>query len=431
MESHDLRLEDLHEKVRGLEQDLKDYRDREHGAGLESMKSSQTAARTEPMRDEELEAELGPKSSLRRKDLSQGVQTIRTEPAIPPVSMPFYPSFSSPPGPQSFPGFSMPFNTSGPSPFQSLPWWLLQQQDPDQRRKARVLVLEQSKILEDILAKMRQRSLSSSMRLPSVREVVTTARDEEREELELRLRQLERENRRLISEEKTSPPRMDLRLRSESRDLQEQIRAKDEQLDQLRREKEELEQELEASKARQIQLEADLEQSQAQISSLEAKNAQSTSKPEPSSSALKAQVEKLTQENSNLTTSYISLQRNYDQLILDRHGFGRVSEKNYRRQIDGQAVYLDSPEPRRSVSQAPPPVKQISDSQTRIQKLEYELMTLQRDKQRVLSELDRLPEVARSAATIRKRNDCERELSIMETNINSIKQKLRQFTRLN
>ena len=423
MESQDLRLEDLHEKVRGLEQDLKDYREGKKGKELESRTSP---VHTEPMRDEELEAELGPKP--RRKEASQGVQTVRTEPTVPP-SLPYYPAFPSAPGSQSFPGFAMPFSNSGPSPFQTLPWWLLQQQDPDQRRKARALVLEQSKILDEILTKMRQRSLSSSMRLPSVREVVTTARDGEREELQLRLRQLERENRRMISEERTSPPRIDLYMREETRDLQEQIRAKDDQIDQLRREKADLEREVETSKARNVQLEADLEQFQAQVSSLEAKN--SSSRPEPSSAALKSQVEKLTHENSNLTTSYISLQRNYDQLILERHGFGRVSDRNYQRQIDGQAVYLDSPEPRRSLSQAPAAVKATSDPQTRIQKLEHELMTLQRDKQRVLSDLDRLPEVARSAATIRKRNDCERELSILETNINSIKQKLRQFTRLN
>lgn len=48
-----------------------------------------------------------------------------------------------------------------------------------------------------------------------------------------------------------------------------------------------------------------------------------------------------------------------------------------------------------------------------------------------MSELDKLPEVARNVATIRKRNDYQMELGILETNINSVKQKLRQYNRMN
>jgi hypothetical protein len=55
-------------------------------------------------------------------------------------------------------------------------------------------------------------------------------------------------------------------------------------------------------------------------------------------------------------------------------------------------------------------------------------MELQLDYEKLQNEYEKLPENSRNIASMKKKKDMELELSIIETNINSIKTKLRKYT---
>lgn len=200
--------------------------------------------------------------------------------------------------------------------------------------------------------------------------------------------------------------------------------------------------------------------------------------------SLKECIKNLEKQINDWSTSYYQLQKEMNQLIMDKHSYGRVSEKydksgvsleedkvnrSYRTKINSSALSTPKSEPRSNyessrssptrnlsskaianessnVSNAliwnDPESKQGYDSQQHltfpsfqsaqnntqiITNLEQKLMELQQDYEKLQNEYERLPENSRNIATMKKKKDLELDISIIDTNINSIKTKLRKY----
>jgi hypothetical protein len=74
-----------------------------------------------------------------------------------------------------------------------------------------------------------------------------------------------------------------------------------------------------------------------------------------------------------------------------------------------------------------PSLQYLADNQAIIDNLEDKLSQLNQENTRLEHEYDRLEEQPRSQATIRRKEELELELSIMSTNINNIRMKLRKY----
>lgn len=75
-----------------------------------------------------------------------------------------------------------------------------------------------------------------------------------------------------------------------------------------------------------------------------------------------------------------------------------------------------------------PSFQTVQNNTQIITNLEHKLMELQLDYEKLQSEYVKLPENTRNIAKMKKKKDLELEVSIIETNINSIKTKLRKYT---
>lgn len=88
-----------------------------------------------------------------------------------------------------------------------------------------------------------------------------------------------------------------------------------------------------------------------------------------------------------------------------------------------------SPEPEKPQT-APmtfPSLQHLANQQSVIESLEDKLAVLNQERQRLNSEYDRLEEHPKSQATIRRKEELALELSILTTNLNNIKTKLRNY----
>jgi hypothetical protein len=74
-----------------------------------------------------------------------------------------------------------------------------------------------------------------------------------------------------------------------------------------------------------------------------------------------------------------------------------------------------------------PSLQYLADNQSIIDNLEDKLSQLNQENTRLEHDYDRLEEQPRSQATIRRKEELELELSIMSTNINNIRMKLRKY----
>lgn len=226
--------------------------------------------------------------------------------------------------------------------------------------------------------------------------------------------------------------------------------------------------------------------------------------------SLKECIKNLEKQINEWSSSYYQLQKEMDQLIMEKHSYGRISEKyeksginlhkdqpsdedkinrSFRNRLssppksEARSNYeslrnrvssptLSSPpkaEPRsnyESVRHSPsrsiparslanessnvsnalmwnepesrshdsqqfitfPSFQSAQNNSQIITNLEHKLMELQLDYEKLQSEYEKLPENSRNIASMKKKKDMELELSIIETNINSIKTKLRKYT---
>jgi predicted RNase H-like nuclease (RuvC/YqgF family) len=237
-------------------------------------------------------------------------------------------------------------------------------------------------------------------------------------------------------------------------------------------------------------------------------NNQTSEKQSKEINSLKECIKNLEKQINEWSSSYYHLQKEMDQLIMEKHSYGRVSEKydksginlhkdqpsdedkisrSFKNRLNSppksnyesvrnrvSSPPLSSPpkaEPRSNYESARhsptrniparslanessnvssalmwkeqesrshdsqqfitfPSFQSAQNNSQIISNLEHKLMELQLDYEKLQNEYEKLPENSRNIASMKKKKDMELELSIIETNINSIKTKLRKYTAL-
>lgn len=270
------------------------------------------------------------------------------------------------------------------------------------------MLLDQSKMLEDLARQMKQREslAANKQEMPaSVERAIS--------ELRSRCERLEADKQHLAEQvtrqaefpELERPNRLELKqtqlelstLRSEFEDLKYQLSQVTREKDRYKAEKEMLERELE-----------------------DVKETQKADRPAKDYAGLQGQIARLQQQNKELLNSYHSLQKEFDQMVVERRNPSRGIEKKPQ---PGTLNIFDQSQPYGEEAKLPK-----KDNHDIIQNLESKLYTLQSEKQRVsltqlTSELERMPDSKR-------REDLSLECDILDTNINSLKQKLKKYNKL-
>jgi hypothetical protein len=89
---------------------------------------------------------------------------------------------------------------------------------------------------------------------------------------------------------------------------------------------------------------------------------------------------------------------------------------------------MPSPAPTRKTNQITySKYQSMQDNIVAVSNLEQKLMVLHLEKEKKVGEFGKMPEVCKTVASKRRRDELELEISILDTNIASLKSKLRTY----
>jgi len=293
------------------------------------------------------------------------VQDRRAEVRVPPLAL-----HSPPQMPFGFPNFPQPGMFPNMPSFPNLGAPL----DPAAKARTRQMLLEQSKLLEELARKMKREAAPREMP-ESVERAIS--------ELRGRCERLENDKQRLATQverlkqpqdlpEVEKPNRLELKqavleagaMRSDLENLRLQFTQVARERDRYKNDKEALEKEVD-----------DLKTALAQKSAL-------LDRPSRENSALQSQIARLQQQNKELLTSYQTLQKEFDQIVVDRHSFNRPDKKPQ----PGSLNIFDQSQPYGG-EMKPAPVRRAAsgpqDNHDITLSLEAKLASVQGEKQRV------------------------------------------------
>lgn len=292
----------------------------------------------------------------------------RPEAKVPPLV------FNSQPAPQMPFGFP---NFPQPGMFPSMPSFpnLGVPLDPAAKARTRKMLLDQSKLLEELARKMKREAAPREM--PESVEIAIS-------ELRSRCERLENDKQRLASQverlkqpqelpEVEKPNRLELKqaaletgaLKSDLESLRVQFTQVARERDHYKAQNEALEKEVE-----------DLKSALAQKTAL-------LDRPSRENSSLQSQISRLQQQNRELLLSYQTLQKEFDQIVVDRHSFNRGEKKQ-----QASLNIFDQSQPYGGETK-PTPVRRTAtgpqDSHDIAMNLEAKLASIQGERQRVRS----------------------------------------------
>lgn len=294
------------------------------------------------------------------------VQSRRVEAKVPPLAL-----HSQPPQmPFAFPNFPQPGMFPNMPSFPNLGAPL----DPAAKARTRQMLLEQSKLLEELARKMKREAAPKEVP-ESVERAIS--------ELRGRCERLENDKQRLATQveklkqpqdlpEVEKPNRLELKqaaleagaLRSDLENLRLQFTQVARERDRYKSDKEALEKEVD-----------DLKTALAQKTAL-------LDRPSRENTALQSQIARLQQQNKELLTSYQTLQKEFDQIVVDRHSFNRPDKKPQ----PGSLNIFDQSQPyggEVKPAQGRRAVASPQDSHDITLSLEAKLTAVQAEKQRV------------------------------------------------
>ena len=292
----------------------------------------------------------------------------RPEAKVPPLV------FNSQPAPQMPFGFP---NFPQPGMFPSMPSFpnLGVPLDPAAKARTRKMLLDQSKLLEELARKMKREAVPREM--PESVEIAIS-------ELRNRCERLENDKQRLASQverlkqpqdlpEVEKPNRLELKQAAlEAGTLKNDLESLRAQFTQVARERDHY-------KAQNEALEKEVED----LKSALAQKTALLDRPSRENTSLQSQVSRLQQQNKELLLSYQTLQKEFDQIVVDRHSFNRGDKKPQASLniFDQSQPYggETKPVPMRRAATGP------QDSHDIAMNLEAKLAAIQGEKQRVRS----------------------------------------------
>ena len=360
---------EVQKRLEDLEQQLLQFRTKvqeTHSGDAESLNLSKELSSKDEYEysgdEEEGQGEVkGRKQEERRVETK--VPPLLLSPPPQPPAMPFaFPNFPQPgmfPPMPSFPSLGMPL-------------------DPVAKERTRKMLLDQSKLLEELARKMKREAAPKE-----VPESVERAINE----LRSRCERLERDKQQLSAQvdrlkqpqqdlpEPERPNRLELKqatlevgaLRSDMENLRLQLTQISRERDRYKSEKEALEKEVD-----------DLKFSLAEKTAL-------LDRPSRENTALQSQIARLQQQNKELLLSYQTLQKDFDQIVVERHTYNRPDKKP-----QSSLNIFDQSQPYGGDSRPPPQARKpppvtAPDSHDIVQSLEAKLAGIQAEKQRVRS----------------------------------------------
>jgi DNA repair exonuclease SbcCD ATPase subunit len=300
----------------------------------------------------------------------------RPEAKVPPLV------FNSQPAPQmpfGFPNFPQPGIPNFPQPgmFPSMPSFpnLGVPLDPAAKARTRKMLLDQSKLLEELARKMKREAAPREM--PESVEIAIS-------ELRNRCERLENDKQRLASQverlkqpqdlpEVEKPNRLELKQAAlEAGALKNDLESLRAQFTQVARERDHY-------KAQNQALEKEVED----LKSALAQKTALLDRPSRENTSLQSQISRLQQQNKELLLSYQTLQKEFDQIVVDRHSFNRGDKKP-----QPSLNIFDQSQPYGGETK-PPPARRAAtgpqDSHDIAMNLEAKLASIQGEKQRVRS----------------------------------------------
>lgn len=390
------RLEDLEQQLLQFRTKVQDSKTPEaDSANLSKEFSSKELDDYELSQDED--EPVDPKPSPPREERRHYEAKVPPLPLSPPQVMPQMPF--------AFPGFPQAQMFPGMPNFPPMGVPL----DPAVKERTRKMLLDQSKLLEDLAKKMKRESAPAQEIPESVARAIA--------ELRSRCERLEADKQRLASQvdrlkqpqdlpEPERPNRLELKQANlEINALRNELENVKLQLSQVIREKERLKAEKEAAEKEAAELRATLAQKSAMME-----------RPSRENTSLQSQIARLQQQNKELLLSYQTLQKEFDQIVVDK-----------KKPQPGLNIF-DQSQPYNSESRTQPAKRyeRPAESVDIVQNLEAKLAAIQGERQRVTgmqlaAELDRVPDSSQ------RRADLLLECDILDTNIDSLRQKLRRY----